>query len=96
MLELGQVSLNEHKEILQYALDCCDQILLIGKEFAQAYEELPETIQNVHHFSTNTMLVRALIPMMSKGNYTLVKGSRGLKLEEVLKGLKKHFTISLY
>lgn len=96
MLELGQVSLNEHKEILQYALDCCDQILLIGKEFAQAYEELPESIHNVHHYATNTMLVRALIPMMSKGNYTLVKGSRGLKLEEVLKGLKKHFTISLY
>jgi len=96
MLELGEASLNEHREILQYALECCNQILLIGKEFKIVYEELPESIQKVHHFATNAMLVRALVPKMSKGSYTLVKGSRGLKLEEVLKGIKKHFTISLY
>ncbi len=96
MRELGIASVDEHKAIFEYAQQCCDQILLIGDEFKVVFENLNEKTENVQHFTSNVMLVRSLIPVLSKGTYTLVKGSRGLHLEDVLKGLKKHFTISLY
>jgi UDP-N-acetylmuramoyl-tripeptide--D-alanyl-D-alanine ligase len=96
MKELGEASLEEHREILSYAMEYSDHVLLVGNEFKAVFEELPTNIQMVQYFSSNVMLIRSLIPLLAKGTYTLVKGSRSMRLEEVLKGLKKHFTISLY
>ena len=83
MLELGDYSQQEHEKILTQALQLpIDTILLVGKAFGQvSTDHLPQ----VHHFE-QTNEVRAWLSEQSLENcYFLIKGSRGIGLEGILK-----------
>ena len=91
MLELGDLSEHAHREIGRYAVERgVDILVLIGELMGEAENEavkagMPEG--NVLHFSTNDDAGRFVQERMKQGDAVLVKGSRGMHMEEVVKEL---------
>jgi len=79
MLELGESSPEEHQKIVaQLAKMNLSLVLLIGKQFSQCL--VPS---NFHLFEDNVLLIKYLENLSPNGFLFLVKGSRGMKLENV-------------
>lgn len=84
MLELGELSPLAHKEILLYALQLgIDKIILTGDAMQKAQEEVFS--KRILYAADQESLLRYLDENLYSGDSLLVKGSRGMKLEEVLK-----------
>ena len=86
MLELGEDSLKEHKQILSLALSSdAASICLVGDEFRKAYEESATgNEKRVALFHDSLQLREYLAKEAPVGRCFLIKGSRGMKLERVL------------
>lgn len=86
MLELGEDSLKEHKQILSLALSSdAASICLVGDEFRKAYEESATgNEKRVALFHDSLQLREYLAKEAPAGRCFLIKGSRGMKLERVL------------
>ncbi len=86
MLELGEEALRSHWEIGEYAKEKgIDLLLCIGplmREAAKGYGE------GAKWFSTNEEAVSFLRLALSSGDAVLVKGSRGMKTDEIVSSLK--------
>ena len=90
MLELGEDSLKEHRAILNKALGLCPELtILVGGEFASAVKSgnaqgnkkvlcFPDSMSAAEHLSEIEPL---------EGCTILVKGSRGTRMENLLKEL---------
>ena len=84
MLELGEWSRDEHRRILQSALDIPDAgILLVGPRFAEA----AEGNGMVKCFATTDELIEYLKANPIDGYTVLVKGSHSMALEKTLEYL---------
>jgi len=86
MLELGERSLNEHIEILRYAM-CLKplSILLIGKEMHRACDEIDIRQRGVlKTMNDHESAARYLSQQLAEGDLLLLKGSRGMALEKIL------------
>lgn len=88
MLELGEVSLNEHKGILQKAINVSDIIFLYGNNFEKAYFELGKPI-NVKHFTDKQSMITEIFNNIKEGDTLLIKGSRGMRMEEIVDSFYK-------
>ena len=90
MLELGESSLEEHKEIIKLAISIApEKIFLVGKEFEKAVASLAgegcDKCADISHFQN----VEGCIEALEKDSLTpdstlLVKGSHGIHLEKIL------------
>ncbi|HUW07597.1 MAG TPA: UDP-N-acetylmuramoyl-tripeptide--D-alanyl-D-alanine ligase [Williamwhitmania sp.] len=79
MLELGNFSLAEHKEMVELALQCGFQkILLVGPMFTKASEGI-----SLLSFNSYKELEKHLEEMPVINSFVLVKGSRGIQLERI-------------
>ncbi len=80
MLELGDYSEQAHFEIGQFASGL-DGVFTVGKASEQIYKgaEVPSK----QHFETNEELCRFLRSYLCEGDTVLIKGSRGMKMEEI-------------
>ncbi|MFK8006438.1 MAG: UDP-N-acetylmuramoyl-tripeptide--D-alanyl-D-alanine ligase [Saprospiraceae bacterium] len=79
MLELGKFSDEEHLKIAQQAIELkLDQVILVGKEFSKI------KIEGVQHFENVNDLKEHFVIKDFQETYFLIKGSRGIKLEEFL------------
>lgn len=89
MLELGKVSKREHrlvgKEIIKASPDL---LFTYGKEAEEIYNVARSRIES-HHFANKGDLVKKLLAVVKKGDVVVIKGSRGMKMEEVTTGLRK-------
>lgn len=86
MLELGEDSLAEHIRIATMASDLVSGILcFVGKEFRQALTHLPDS--SAHSFETSSELAEWLCAHPFSGCSVLIKGSRGTRMENVIKEL---------
>ncbi|MFB7302492.1 UDP-N-acetylmuramoyl-tripeptide--D-alanyl-D-alanine ligase [Heyndrickxia sporothermodurans] len=90
MLELGENEIQFHKEVgsilnpekIHYVFTYGE----LGKYIAEsASEQFPPT--RVFHFSDKQELIQSLKSIIKGDEWILVKGSRGMKLEEVVKSL---------
>jgi UDP-N-acetylmuramoyl-tripeptide--D-alanyl-D-alanine ligase len=81
MMEMGEDSRIEHKKALQLSQDLGLQGILIGKEFGALNQSI------VPHFATNIEATEYLKKLDLKDNLILIKGSRGIKLEDVMPSL---------
>jgi len=101
MLELGEVAEYEHQkvghEIASTVLDYLFTFGSLAKEIAAAADESSGQAANAklvtEIFDDKEKLTRRLLRTLSHGDVVLVKGSRGMKMEEVVdalsSGLKK-------
>lgn len=83
MLELGEASLNEHKEVINYASQICHQVFIYGNEMKTALASLPN-IKNVAFFDDKFQIVSNLLTNLNGEEIILFKASRGMKCEEIL------------
>lgn len=84
MLELGEKEIEFHREIIKKALSIkCDKIYLYGERMKKAYDLL-EKNDKIRCFNNKEDIVK-LIASETEKVAVLLKGSRGMKLEEIIK-----------
>jgi len=89
MLELGKESGNLHKQIGAMVPEMnFDMLLAVGKD-AKKYVEGAKSrgMKNVQYFETVPEVVTHLSEVVEEGDILLVKGSRGMHMEQVVEAL---------
>lgn len=89
MLELGKESGNLHKQIGALVPEMnFDMLLAVGKE-AKKYVEGAKSrgMKNVQYFETVPEVISELSEIVAEGDILLVKGSRGMHMEQVVEAL---------
>ncbi len=86
MLELGSVADEAHRQSgLRAAEAGTDVLLTYGEKSAQTAAAARENgMTQVRHYDDKNALAADLYAMLRDGDAVLVKGSRGMKLEEIL------------
>jgi UDP-N-acetylmuramoyl-tripeptide--D-alanyl-D-alanine ligase len=91
MLELGEQSEELHRQIgkntARYGVD----ILLTFGPLSKAIHDTA-VVETKAHFENKTALTEYLIRMLADGDIVLVKGSRGMKMEEVILNLSEQLS----
>lgn len=87
MLELGEVSKSAHREVgklvVEHKVDC---LFAVGKEahfIAEGARDAGMPPENIFEFENNQELAGQLDKLLKKDDVILVKGSRGMRLEEI-------------
>jgi len=89
MLELGNYSEREHKKIGQEIKSFgFEYVLTYGKESAAASAESHATY--AFHYEEKSALIAYLEELVTPGDVVLVKGSRGMKMEDAVIHLTEH------
>lgn len=86
MLELGDISELSHKEIGNIAAQVMDVLVCIGKEarfIGLGAEEAGFDKANIYYYENNEQAIEKINSILKPGDKILMKGSRGMKLEEV-------------
>ena len=88
MFELGDKSNDFHKEVGKYAAEnSVDMLIAVGAQAkyiaAGAMEILGEN--KVHYYETKELLIKEIGSMISSGDVILLKGSRGMAMDQVVK-----------
>ena len=85
MLELGDWSEHEHAAIISLATQSPEaELLLVGPEFAKAYDGLAEKTANVTLCPTRDDLISLLKVSPVDNSLVLIKGSHGMGLDKAL------------
>jgi UDP-N-acetylmuramoyl-tripeptide--D-alanyl-D-alanine ligase len=89
MLEMGELSQLSHENIgVQIASSQIDYLFCYGKETHQTVKMARMLdMANAIHFDTIDSLIQTLISLQKEGDVIYVKGSRGMEMEQVVKGL---------
>ena len=87
MLELGEASEEEHKRIGKIISEMKFKHLFTLGKFSQYISE-ESTLSSAKHFSEKQQLISELKNILEQNDIVLVKGSRGMKMEEVVESLK--------
>lgn len=86
MLELGPMSEAYHREVgklcAELGIDAC---IFYGTHMRFAYEECLKHSASCYHSSSKEEVLRYLSSLIREGSVILVKGSRGMKMEELLR-----------
>jgi UDP-N-acetylmuramoyl-tripeptide--D-alanyl-D-alanine ligase len=93
MLELGPEEERFHRELADQVLELqIENVLLFGPRMIALFEELHRRgfRGQLGHFASQTELSQALIQGVKPGDSILIKGSRGMKMEEVWKILEPY------
>ena len=90
MLELGDFAKEGHFEVGKYAKDKGVELLIavgeLAKDIAMGYG------QNAKWFATNGEAIEFLKEALRPGDVLLVKGSRGMKTDEIAAAMKEYFS----
>ena len=91
MLELGAASESEHAGVGRLAAELgVDVLVAIGSSSATTAEGARKAgLKDVFSFGTKRNALELLKRILHEGDTVLVKGSRGVALEEVVEGLRK-------
>ncbi len=87
MRELGDAAESEHISILNEAIASADFVVITGIEFEKAYLKLSDFKEKVIFFSDKNEIIKYLNSNSNVDDIILVKGSRGMKMEDVIAGL---------
>jgi UDP-N-acetylmuramoyl-tripeptide--D-alanyl-D-alanine ligase len=84
MLELGQAAQEEHASIGEAIANLPVDLVLTVGEYSQKIVERSEKSQN-RHFSEKKDLIEVLREAAQPGDAVLVKGSRGMRMEDIIR-----------
>ncbi|MCY6959633.1 UDP-N-acetylmuramoyl-tripeptide--D-alanyl-D-alanine ligase [Clostridium brassicae] len=88
MRELGDESHKAHKEIGEYAAKMgVDKLIAVG-DYNSSYKEGFNNDENFKMFSSNTEAIKYLEELIKDEDIILIKASRSMKFEEIVKKLK--------
>lgn len=89
MLEQGEGSLREHRQLGSLTADLKIDTLLTYGQTSKATAEgaLESGLRKAYHFTTKREIINFLKDFLRKGDLVLIKGSRGMAMEEVIEGL---------
>jgi len=88
MLELGEWSEEAHRTILSKADTIAERIILVGGEFAKAFAAVGEELQADYAlYPTTADALLALENNPISDSLILLKGSRGIRLEQLVQSL---------
>jgi UDP-N-acetylmuramoyl-tripeptide--D-alanyl-D-alanine ligase len=88
MFELGENSDAFHAEVGRYAAESSVDILIaVGTQARHIYEAAKEILgePKVHYYETKELLMADIGSMISSGDVILLKGSRGMAMDQVVK-----------
>jgi UDP-N-acetylmuramoyl-tripeptide--D-alanyl-D-alanine ligase len=91
MLELGDYNIKAHTEVLSLAIQSADFIFLFGNEMKKAADIIGHK-DIIKHYSNKIDIIANIKEYISEGDVILVKGSRGMKMEEIIIEIKNHFS----
>ncbi len=91
MLELGEESVEEHKQIIMKAVDYSNYVYLYGENYRQAHKELGLNYDYIKVFENKKDMYEYAKDKIQSNTIILVKGSRGKKMEEITELIKKDF-----
>ncbi len=90
MLELGKASWKEHSEIGKFAVKSgLENLYTFGKESYNTFYNAKK-VKNNFYFESKEDLTAMLKKNLRKDDVIYVKGSRGMKMEEVVKGITEN------
>lgn len=85
MLELGSYSRTAHEEIGRKVAEFgIDYFFAYGEAMRDAYKVASDVLKHAMHFSDKDLLVYHVFEVAEKGDIILVKGSRGMMMEQVV------------
>lgn len=95
MLELGEASPGLHREVGEYAANLGVDYLFgygnLAVKYADGFNGI--TTGKAEYFSNKPELIRVLKDFARPGDSILVKGSRGMKMEEVVEALNEEVVV---
>jgi UDP-N-acetylmuramoyl-tripeptide--D-alanyl-D-alanine ligase len=100
MFELGETSLREHRALGRWLATCAiDRVFFTGKDMEVAWKAFHSASKKKHrsehgsaadsYFKTKKQLATTLRALLKPGDAMLIKGSRGMKMEELIDMLQK-------
>lgn len=88
MFELGDTSESSHRELAGPVMKIKpSMVLLLGKHMKHLYEELKSDYDRVFHFDSREEYGKKIKSLSGKQMFILLKGSRGMKMEEFISQL---------
>ncbi|RMF42773.1 MAG: UDP-N-acetylmuramoyl-tripeptide--D-alanyl-D-alanine ligase [Anaerolineae bacterium] len=91
MLELGPYEKQGHEMVGLRAAEIADILVTIGGRahiIARAARHAGMPRRKIHECETNAQALDFLVPLLDAGDVVLVKGSRGMHMEEIVSGLE--------
>lgn len=92
MFEMGEFSEFAHRQVGKAALENTDILIAIGKDSEFIVKEVKENNMNpdnIYYFKTKEDAINNLDEIIKENDTILVKASRGMHLEEIVKYLNK-------
>lgn len=87
MLELGSREEEAHREVAERAAEVCQMLISVGRLAARIADHCERQGIPVYRFADRAGVADLLKQEMEAGDVVLVKGSRGIQLEEVVSAL---------
>ena len=91
MLELGEHSVEEHQRVVALAIDSGVELIFTFGAHTQGMVTDDESLW-MGHFESKEKLIAQLLDEIKPGDAVLVKGSRGMKMEDVVDAVKAQFS----
>lgn len=91
MLELGKSSEQEHRAVAAMLKPAGIEYLLTYGPLSRAIHDA-STLQFKIHYEQKNILSEYLVELLGAGDIVLIKGSRGMKMEDVVTFLKERFS----
>jgi len=88
MKELGERSISSHRQIGEMVSQTCNLLITIGdlaEEIKEGAINAGMDIEDTSHYATNKEVVDKLKILLQAGDLVLIKGSRSMGMEEIVK-----------
>jgi UDP-N-acetylmuramoyl-tripeptide--D-alanyl-D-alanine ligase len=88
MRELGDISVAEHKKVAIYMEENkIDEVFFVGEKMRDVYEQLQQKCIQKKYFGDAKEAVQTIVDHIEQGDVILVKGSRGMHMEKIVRAI---------
>lgn len=89
MLELGDISAESHRLVGKLSAESADIVFAFGPLSKDLADSAKENGTEVYHFTDKEDLIKSLLETIKIGDAVLFKGSRGMRMEEIIEKMPK-------